>query len=64
MMTDEALPQGLRVVGEDEGLPALPESRYLMLKAREPRQPVTDLLLAQVHDVFGSAADLDAVEPN
>ena len=40
------------------GLPALPDCRYLMLKAREPRQPVTDMLAAQVLDVFGAGAEL------
>jgi hypothetical protein len=30
-----------------------------MLKAREPRQPATDMLAAQVHDVFGGIANLD-----
>lgn len=34
---DDALPEGLRPVGPDEGLPKLPESRYFMLKARDPR---------------------------
>ena len=60
MLADDALPEGLRVVREDEGLPALPESRYLMLVARDPRQPATDMLAAQVHEVFGSSAGLEA----
>ena len=38
------LPQGLRFVEPDEGLPDLPDVALLMLKAREPRQPMTDML--------------------
>ena len=41
----------------DEGLPELPECRYLMLIAREPRQPATDMLAAQVSEVFGGTAE-------
>ena len=44
----------------DEGLPELPECRYLMLKARDPRQPATDMLAAQVNEVFGGDAELEA----
>jgi DNA-binding transcriptional LysR family regulator len=54
---DDRLLEGLRTVREDEGMPALPECRYLMLKAREPRQPATDMLASQVHEVFGGASD-------
>ena len=57
-LADDRLPEGLRIVRADEGLPELPECRYLMLKAREPRQPATDMLAAQVHEVFSSSADL------
>lgn len=46
---------GLRTVQPDEGMPELPDCRYLMLKGRDPRQPMTDLLAAQVEDVFGTA---------
>ena len=53
---DDALPEGLRPVRMDEGLPKLPESRYFMLKARDPRQPAIDLLAMQVQEVF-SAGD-------
>lgn len=58
-LADDSLPEGLRIVRADEGLPALPECRYLILKAREPRQPATDMLAAQVHDVFCGIANLD-----
>ena len=59
-LADDHLPEGLRIVGADEGLPDLPECRYLMLKAREPRQPATDMLAAQVQEVFGGMASLDS----
>ncbi len=49
-----SLPAGLRAVRDDEGLPGLPDASYLMLKAREPRQPMTDMLAAQISEVFGS----------
>lgn len=52
-MATWALPPGLRVVREDEGLPPLPDASYLVLKAKDPRQPMTDMLIAQIHDVFG-----------
>jgi DNA-binding transcriptional LysR family regulator len=56
-LADIPLQEGLRIVRPDEGLPDLPECRYLMLKAREPRQPMTDILADQVRDVFGLAND-------
>ena len=43
-------------VRADEGLPELPETSFLMLKAREPRQPMTDMLAAQIQEVFGMEA--------
>ena len=49
-MPANSLPQGLRPVRADEGLPALPEVTLLMLKASEPRQPLTDILAAQIVD--------------
>ncbi len=53
---DDALPDGVRPLTEDEGLPKLPDSRYLMLRARNPRQPTTDVLAAQVEMVFNATA--------
>lgn len=55
-LASDRLLEGLRVVRDDEGLPDLPECRYLMLKARDPRQPLTDMLASQVHDVFCDTA--------
>lgn len=51
-----ALPTGLRPVGADEGLPGLPDVAFLMLKAREPRQPMTDMLATEIQEVFGLGA--------
>jgi DNA-binding transcriptional LysR family regulator len=47
-MPANGLPHGLRPVRPDEGLPELPEISLLMLKACEPRQPLTDILAAQI----------------
>jgi DNA-binding transcriptional LysR family regulator len=52
-LAEDRLLEGLRIVRADEGLPTLPDCRYLMLKGRDPRQPMTDILATQVHDVFG-----------
>jgi DNA-binding transcriptional LysR family regulator len=43
---------GMRVLAPDEGLPELPETAILLLKAREPRQPVTDALAAHITETF------------
>jgi DNA-binding transcriptional LysR family regulator len=55
-LATDRLPEGLRPVRPDEGLPELPETSFLMLKAREPRQPMTDMLVAQIQEVFGIEA--------
>ena len=52
-LATNGLPSGLRPVRADEGLPELPMTRFLMMKAQTPRQPMTDLLAAQILDVFG-----------
>jgi DNA-binding transcriptional LysR family regulator len=56
------LPEGLRPVRPDEGLPKLPEFAILMLKAKLPRQPVTDALEAHIRQGFrvGTVAALAA----
>jgi DNA-binding transcriptional LysR family regulator len=56
-LEDVRLLEGLRIVRADEGMPELPDCRYLMLKARDPRQPLTDMMVAQVNDAFGTAND-------
>ena len=47
-----SLPEGLRPVRADEGLPRLGEFAILMLKARRPTQPVTDALAAHIEESF------------
>jgi DNA-binding transcriptional LysR family regulator len=46
------VPQGLRVVRPDEGLPPLPEFGILLMKGRTARQPVTDALGELITDAF------------
>jgi DNA-binding transcriptional LysR family regulator len=50
------LPQGLRTLGPDEGLPALPDFGILMLKAQSASQPVTDALAAHIDANFQTGA--------
>lgn len=47
------LPEGLRHVRDEEGLPALPECPFLMLKAPDC-QPITDMMGNEILDIFGS----------
>lgn len=51
-----ALPDGVRVLGREEGLPALPEFQVLLIKSREARQPVTDALADYIGEVFAREA--------
>ena len=46
------LPEGLRVVRPDEGLPLLPDFGIVMLKAKAPTQPVTDALADHIEARF------------
>ncbi len=46
------LPEGLRAVQAGEGLPELEETGILLLKAREPRQPLTDALADHITETF------------
>jgi DNA-binding transcriptional LysR family regulator len=50
------LPAGLRPCDPSDGLPELPETSVLLLKAREPRQPVTDLLATHIISTFEAFA--------
>ena len=50
--TTSWLPEGLRVVRPDEGLPALPEFGILLLKGTDASQPVTDALARYIADTF------------
>ncbi len=46
------LPEGLRVMRPDEGLPALPAFGILLLRGPEARQPVTDALAEHIAATF------------
>ncbi len=46
------LPQGLRPMRPDEGLPKLPDFGIVMLKGRKPTQPVTDALAEHIEERF------------
>lgn len=46
------LPEGLRPVRDDEGLPALGDFGILLLEGREATQPITDILGAHITDTF------------
>jgi DNA-binding transcriptional LysR family regulator len=46
------LPEGLRALTPSDGLPDLPGTAILLLKAQGPRQPVTDVLAAHIADTF------------
>jgi DNA-binding transcriptional LysR family regulator len=46
------LPQGLRALRPEEGLPPLPEFSIVMLQGRKPAQPVTDMLAAHITETF------------
>ncbi len=46
------LPEGLRALRPDEGLPPLPDFGILLLKGQDARQPVTDALASYITDTF------------
>jgi DNA-binding transcriptional LysR family regulator len=46
------LPDGLRPMRPDEGLPPLPEFGILLLKGRHPRQPMTNALALEIEAGF------------
>jgi DNA-binding transcriptional LysR family regulator len=46
------LPEGVRVLASGECLPELPDTGILLLKAKNPRQPVTDVLASQIAETF------------
>jgi DNA-binding transcriptional LysR family regulator len=50
------LPDGLRPLGPDEGLPPLPDFGILMLKPQTESQPVTDALAAHIEANFQAVA--------
>ena len=46
------LPEGLRALRPDEGLPKLADTAVLLLQGRDPRPPATDVLGAHIADTF------------
>lgn len=50
--TSSWLPEGLRTVRADEGLPPLPEFGILLLRGADARQPVTDALAEYITSTF------------
>jgi hypothetical protein len=46
------LPEGVRPMRPEEGLPALPEFGIMLLKARDAAQPVTDALAEHIQERF------------
>ena len=50
--TSSWLPEGLRPVRPEEGLPSLPDFGISLLTAERPRQPVTDALARYIADTF------------
>jgi DNA-binding transcriptional LysR family regulator len=46
------LPDGVRAMRPEEGLPKLPDFGIVMLKGRNPAQPVTDALAAHIEERF------------
>src|SRR5215469_10701728 len=54
------LPEGLRAMRPDEGLPELPEFGILLLKGKRPLQPVTDALAAHIEESFALGASVAA----
>jgi len=50
------LPDGLRAMRPEEGLPRLPDYEIMLLKAKRPLQPVTDALAAHIEESFAAEA--------
>ncbi len=46
------VPEGLRVVRREEGLPDLPDFGILLARGRDAQQPVTDVLARHIADTF------------
>ncbi len=55
------LPDGLRPMRADEGMPALPDFGILMLRSPDARQPVTDALASYIAETFQSETLRDRV---
>lgn len=50
------LPDGLRAMRPEEGLPRLPDFEIMLLKAKRPLQPVTDALASHIQESFAADA--------
>ncbi len=50
------LPPGLRALRAEDGMPDLPDYGILLLKGRDPAQPVTDVLAGTIADTFAREA--------
>jgi DNA-binding transcriptional LysR family regulator len=50
--TATSVPPGVRVLPAGDFLPALGDAGILLMRAREPRQPLTDALAAHIRDSF------------
>ena len=59
--TTSWLPEGLRPLRPDEGLPPLPEFGILLLKGSEASQPVTDALARYIGETFRTESDPGAL---
>jgi DNA-binding transcriptional LysR family regulator len=46
------LPDGLRAMRPEEGLPRLPDFEIMLMKAKRPLQPVTDALASHIEESF------------
>jgi hypothetical protein len=46
------LPEGLRAMRPEEGLPKLPEYGIILVKGRLARQPMTDALAAHIEETW------------
>jgi len=50
------LPDGLRAMRPEEGMPTLPDFGIMLIKAKRPPQPVTDALAAHIEESFALEA--------
>ena len=58
------LPDGGRVMGDDEGLPRLPDTGLVIAKARSATQPLTDFVAEAIAFQAARAAAASRIEPD
>jgi DNA-binding transcriptional LysR family regulator len=51
------LPPGVRVLGPEDNVPSLPDFHVVMVKGRDARQPVTDVLADYITETFARETD-------